>query len=105
MIWENKESTFYLNNNEFFPDVKSNKVISFITLEFFGSGTNVVKIIGTEYLTGLTEISPIENVTPVITEIPTNQTLFDDYFIWLILGGILIVIITFAGIKTLKNRN
>ena len=97
--------TFYLNNDEFFPDVKSNKVISFITLEFFGTGNNVVKIIGTEYLSGLTEIIPIENVTPVLNEIPTNQTLFDDYFIWLILGGILIVIITFAGIKTLKNRN
>ena len=37
------------------------KVISFITLEFSGSGNNVVKIIGTEYLSGLTEIDPIEN--------------------------------------------
>ena len=53
--------TFYLNDQEFFPKIQSNEKISFITLNFTGSGTNVITISSTEYLSGLIEIIPVEN--------------------------------------------
>jgi hypothetical protein len=56
--------TFYINGQEYFPTVKSNDNISFITLNFTGSGNNKIDIIGTEYLQGLDESIPIENELP-----------------------------------------
>lgn len=64
--------TFYLNGQEYFPTVKTNESISFITLNFTGSGNNKIEIIGTEYLRGLEESSvPIEDELP--TEIPQDK--------------------------------
>ena len=103
---------FYLNDQEFFPKVQSDEKISFITLNFSGLGNNVVKIIGTEYLSGLDDIIPIENKTLESNDndfLPpdgqSNETLSDDYLIWLIEGGIVIVITVFVVIKFLKNKN
>lgn len=42
--------TFYLNNEEIFADVKTNELISFITVEFPGRGLHKLDIIGTIYL-------------------------------------------------------
>ena len=78
---------FYLNDQEFFPLVQSNEKISFITLHFTGSGDNVVKIIGSEYLVGLTEIT--SNPTLPLE----SESLSNDYLIWLVLGCILIVVV------------
>ena len=104
--------TFYLNDQEFFPKVQSNEKISFITLNFTGLGNNVVEIIGTEYLSGLDDIVPIENNSSKSLDndfLPpdgqSTQTLSDDYLIWLIVGGIVIVITMFVVIKFLKNKN
>ena len=103
---------FYLNDQEFFPKVQSDEKISFITMNFTGLGNNVVKIIGTEYLSGLDDIAPIENNSskPLDNDFlppdgQSNQTLSDDYLIWLIVGGIVIVITIFVVIKFLKNKN
>ena len=103
---------FYLNDQEFFPKVQSDEKISFITLNFSGLGNNVVKIIGTEYLSGLDDIIPIENNSSKSLDndfLPpdgqSTQTFFDDYLIWLIVGGIVIVITVFVVIKFLKNKN
>ncbi len=103
---------FYLNDQEFFPKVQSDEKISFITLNFSGLGNNVVKIIGTEYLSGLDDIIPIENNSSKSLDndfLPpdgqSTQTLSDDYLIWLIVGGIVIVITVFVVIKFLKNKN
>ena len=103
---------FYLNDQQFFPKVQSDKKISFITLNFTGLGNNVVKIIGTEYLSGLDDIIPIENNSSKSLDndfLPPDgqptQTLSDDYLIWLIVGGIVIVITVFVVIKFLKNKN
>jgi len=52
--------TFYLNDQEIFPKVNSNEKISFITLNFTGSGNNKLEIIGTPYLDGLTEENELE---------------------------------------------
>ena len=101
----NGNFTFFLNDNEFFPTVQSNEIINFITLEFSGSGTNVIKIIGSEYLSGLTEIIPIQNEVPILIESSTNQIHSDDYTIWFIVGGILLMTVVFVGIKIIKNKN
>ena len=103
---------FYLNDQEFFPKVQSDEKISFITLNFSGLGNNVVKIIGTEYLSGLDDIIPIENNSSksvdndfLPPDVQSNETLSDDYLIWLIVGGIAIVIAVFGVTKFLKNKN
>ena len=97
--------TFTLNDQEFFPKIESNEKINFITLNFTSLGTNVITITSTEYLSGLIELIPIENAMPISNEISTNETYFDDYIVWLIVVGILVLIIIFAGIKILKNKN
>ena len=64
--------TFHLNGQEHSPQVKTNAKVSFITLNFTGTGDNTLDIVGTEYLSGLTEI---------VTEMPTSDLvpLEDDY--------------------------
>ncbi|MFB5609738.1 MAG: CFI-box-CTERM domain-containing protein [Nitrosarchaeum sp.] len=57
--------TFYLNGQEFFPKVKQNSDISFITLNFTGSGDNKIEIIGTDYMRGMRS-------SPVKTELPAE---------------------------------
>ena len=103
---------FYLNDQEFFPKVQSNEKISFITLNFTGLGNNVVEIIGTEYLSGLDDIIPIENNSSksldndfLPPDVQSSETLSGDYLIWLIVGGIVIVIAVFGVTKFLKNKN
>ena len=78
---------FYLNDQDFLPRVESNEKISFITLNFTGSGSNVVKIIGSEYLVGLDPI--VSNDTLSLD----SESIFDDYFVWIVLGSALIVIV------------
>ncbi|MCE9617316.1 MAG: peptidylprolyl isomerase [Nitrosarchaeum sp.] len=57
--------TFYINGEEYFPTIKLNDNISFITLNFTGSGNNKIEIIGTGYLQGVNQTSiPIENESP-----------------------------------------
>ena len=52
--------TFYLNGDEFFPKVRYNEKISFVTLNFTGSGNNQLDIFGTTYLNDLTEKDKME---------------------------------------------
>lgn len=79
--------TFYLNDLEYFPHVKSNKDISFITLNFTGSGDNKLEIIGSTYLDGLTE-----EVTP-----PSLQEEdLDISAMWIVIAGSLIAVAVIA---------
>ena len=103
---------FYLNDQEFFPKIQSDEKINFITMTFTGLGNNVVKITGTESLSGLDDIIPIENKTsdsPDNDFLPpdekSNGTFSNNYLIWLIIGGIIIIIIVFVVIKFLKSKN
>jgi hypothetical protein len=89
---------FYLNDQEFFPRIQSNEKISFITLNFTGSGDNVVKIIGSEYLVGLTEITS-NHTLPL-----ESESLSNDYLIWLVLGCILIVVVVCVIIMIRKIK-
>jgi len=80
--------TFYLNDQEFFPKIKSNEKISFITLNFTGSGNNKLDIFGTTYLDGLIETEPsIPDLTPSV-----------DYDYGLIYAMILVIVIIVGGV-------
>ena len=52
--------TFYLNDKELYPKIKSNEKIAFITLNFTGSGNNKVDVIATNYL-DVGEVNKPEN--------------------------------------------
>ena len=106
----NGDLTFYLNEQEFFPKIQSSERIHFITLEFIGSGSNTLSISGTEYLIGLDEITPNQNNSsekidgdflPPEGEFDTTPS--NDYLIWLMVGGIIVVIVVFVGVKFLKK--
>ena len=54
----NGNFTFYLNDEEIFPNVRSNDEISFIVVEFAGNGTYQLDIIGTTYLPEFADVAP-----------------------------------------------
>ena len=102
--------TFYLNDREFFPKIQSNEKINFITLNFTGLGTNVITISSTDYLSGLNEIIPIDNdISNTIDDdfLPpdgqSDQTFSNDYLIWFIVGGIVIIIVVFVATRLVKK--
>ena len=106
----NGDFTFFVNDQEFFPKIQSSERVHFITLEFAGTGSNVISITGSEYLVGLDEIVPIQNNSsekidgdflPPEGEFDTTPS--NDYLIWLMVGGIVVVIVVFVGVKFLKK--
>ncbi|MDC0036183.1 hypothetical protein OAI97_01790 [Nitrosopumilus sp.] len=104
--------TFILNDQEFFPKIQSNEKIHFITMNFTGSGSNVISIISSEYLIGLSEITLDENQIPQTLDadfLPPDGELGGNssnfYLLWLAVGGIVITIVVFAVTKFLKNKN
>ena len=106
----NGDFTFYLNEQEFFPKIQSSERIHFITLEFTGSGSNTLSISGTEYLIGFDEITQNQNNSseiidddflPPIGEFDTTPS--NDNLIWLIVGGIIVAMVVFVGVKFLKK--
>jgi len=106
----NGDLTFYLNEQEFFPKIQSSEKVHFITLEFSGTGSNVISISGTEYLIGLDDVTPLENDS---YETSTDDFLYpdgkfdttpsDDNLIWLIVGGIVVAIVVVIAIKFVKK--
>ena len=106
----NGDFKFYLNEQEFFPKIQSSEKVHFITLEFSSLGSNVISISGSEYLVGLDEIALIQNNSsettdddflPPVGEFDTTPS--NDYFVWLMVGGIIVVIVVFVGVKFLKK--
>ena len=53
----NGNFTFYLNDEEIFPKVLTNEKISFITIDFVGSGIHKLDIVGTTYLPEFSEVA------------------------------------------------
>lgn len=49
--------TVFVNSEEIFPQIRKNDKISFIVLEFNGTGHNTVEIIGTTYLPEFSSIT------------------------------------------------
>jgi hypothetical protein len=87
--------TFYLNDQEHFPNVNANEKISFLTLNFTGSGENKLEIFGTTYLSGLDEIPETElsspNLTPSVTY--DDESIYVVIMILLIICGIIGIVI------------
>ena len=76
--------TFNLNDQQFFPKIKSNEKISFVTLNFTGAGNNKLDISGSPHLSGLTDMEQKESIFD-----PEDSE--GDYFWWLLLAGSLCV--------------
>ena len=103
---------FYLNDQEFFPKIQSSEKVHFITFEFSGLDSNIISISGSEYLLGLDDLSPIQNNSSETIDdnflLPVDNfdtTPSNDYLVWLLVGGIVVVIVVFVGIKFVKNKN
>ncbi len=94
--------TFYLNEQEYFPKMKSNEKISFVTLNFTGSGNNTLEIFGTTYLDGLTE-RVITEPKFIDTALQKGET-FDDSFGWWILVGSLVIVAAYIIMKIKKRK-
>jgi hypothetical protein len=76
--------TFNLNDQQFFPKIKSNERISFVTLNFTGAGDNKLDIFGNISLSDLTEMAQKESI-------PTPEEPEGDYSWWLVLAGSLCI--------------
>jgi hypothetical protein len=79
--------TFYLNDQEYFPIVNVNERISFLTLNFTGSGENKLEIFGTTHLFGLDEVEGIDDAFESNSTASTN----DDDSIYMIITILLII--------------
>ncbi len=89
--------TFYLNGEEYFPKINANEKISFVTLNFTGSGDNKLDVFGTTYLSGLSENAG-EKSTLEFRESP-------DYSLELIaLAGSLVAVAAFVVLMMKKRK-
>ena len=93
--------TFYLNDQKYFPKINTNEKISFVTLNFTGSGDNQLEIVGTIYLSSLTDKDVINQ--NIRTALQKGET-FDDSFGWIALAGSLAIVAAFIVMK-IKKRN
>ena len=80
--------TFYLNDQEFFPKQNSNEKISFITLNFTGSGDNKLDIFATSSLSDMSIDENNSNQTSSATESKSSEEE---------VGGCLIATATFGS--------
>ncbi len=94
--------TFYLNDDEYFPKVDATERISFVTLNFTGSGDNKLDILGTTYFFGLTEKDDILENQPISAIPPIENT--NDSLLWIFFAVPLVIVIVFVAIK-IKKRN
>ncbi len=94
--------TFNLNDKEYFPKINFNEKISFVTLNFTGSGENKLEIFGTTYLFGLTEV--IERDLPSPDLSPSSD--YDDGLIYVTIIVILLIVVSIIGVIvfTVKRR-
>lgn len=92
--------TFYLNDQEYFPIVNTNEKISFVTLNFTGSGNNQLEIFGTTHFFGLTEIKESDPPNPSITPLVDNN----DELIYILIIALLLIIGIIVVIFTVKRR-
>ena len=88
--------TFYLNGEEYFPQVNTNEKISFVTLNFTGSGDSKLDVFGTTYLAGLVEKTEKDISPPNLTPIADYDygLIYTIVLALLIVGGVIVVIFT-----------
>jgi len=81
--------TFLLNDQDFIPKLKTNDKISFITLNFTGSGPNQLDVFATKYLEDLDKTTPIIKQDSEINETSPDNLVEG--------GGCLIATATFGS--------
>jgi len=84
--------TFYLNTQEYVPQIRTNDKISFITLNFTGSGDNTLDIFGTTYLSNLIKITPKDLPSFDSTPLVDYGSLYSIITLLLIGGSICVII-------------
>ena len=87
--------TFYLNGQDYVPQIRTNEKISFVTLNFTGIGDNTLDIVGTEYLSGLTEIT-IDDTSPDLmpsVDYDVGLIYITIIIAFLIIGGTIILVV------------
>ena len=94
--------TFSLNGEAYHPTVRDNQKISFITLNFIGSGENTMTITGTTHLFGLVPTNIVQSVPPV-SEKHDSDTLELSLLV-LILSLIAAIITVLYLLKLKKNK-
>jgi hypothetical protein len=99
----NGDFKFHLNDREFSPRIQSDDRVHFITLNFTGSGSNIISISGSEYLVGLSEIVS-EDDLEIGFEV-NNMPNSDDSSFLLILLIIPIIVVPIIIFKIKKNKN
>ncbi len=93
--------TFFVNDQQYFPKISTNEKISFVTLNFTGSGDNKLELFGTTYLSGLVDRS---DINASIGNTLQKKNTFDDSFNWIIMVGSLIVVTGFIIMKFKKKK-
>ena len=73
--------TFFLNDQEIFPDVKKNDRIAFVTLQFNGTGLHKLDIIGTTVLPEFSQIAPLVLASGLLGLIFLNKKRIQKLFI------------------------
>ena len=97
--------TFYLNDQKYFPKVSVTERVTFVTLNFTGSGDNKLDVLGTTYFFGLTEKDDVINNPPVSTTTTTQPVEnSNDSLLWITFAIPLVVIAVFVAIK-IKKKN
>jgi hypothetical protein len=93
--------TFYLNDHEYFPKMDATEQISFVTLNFTGSGDNKLDILGSTYFFGFTEKDNVIENQPISTTPPIENA--NDSLLWIFFAVPLVVVIVFVIIKIKKR--
>lgn len=94
--------TFYLNDQELFPKVRTSEKISFVTMNFTGIGNHTLAIIGTTYLDGLNDVGETEIIQSENT-LENEEKVVGDSIAWLAVA-IIIALAAIILIIILKNR-
>ena len=94
--------TFYLNGLEYFPKVAASERVTFVTLNFTGSGENKLDVFGTTLFFGLTE--EIEDTQNEPVTAPQLTESDNDSMLWVILAVLLIGIAVFFAMR-IKKKN
>ncbi len=94
--------TFFLNGEEYFPNVSVTDRVAFATLNFTGSGENRLDVVGTNYFFGLTEKSP--DIQDVSSPVSKPMKITDDLTLWTVVVVVVIGIIIYLAIKVKKGN-
>jgi len=89
--------TFYLNDMQYYPEIKSNDKISFITLNFTGMGNNKIDIIATETFAQSSNQS--SNIISQEKKIESSEKSIVEYGLFVTTLGLMVLV--FIGIPVL----